>query len=190
MENKEGKIIIIVAPSGSGKSTLIEKVKEDFMNLEWSVSFTTRPKREGEVEGIAYNFIPKEEFIARKDKDEFLEWALVHQNYYGTSKNFVESKLAEGINILFDLDVQGVDSFKEYFADKAKAIFIAPPSIEALKDRLLSRGTDNLEVINVRLENARLELIRKDDYDYCVVNDDIDRAYGELKAVIKEILES
>ena len=190
MKVKEGKIIIIVAPSGSGKSTLIEKVKEDFKNLEWSVSFTTRPKREGEVDGIAYNFIPKEEFITRKDKNEFLEWALVHQNYYGTSKSFVEKKLAEGINILFDLDVQGVDSFKKYFAEKARAIFIAPPSIEALKARLLSRGTDNLDVINVRLENARLELLRKDDYDYCVVNDEIDRAYNELKAVIKEILES
>jgi guanylate kinase len=190
MKKKEGKIIIIVAPSGSGKSTLIEKVKSDFKNLEWSVSFTTRAKRQGEVEGIAYNFISKDEFIKRKEQDEFLEWALVHQNYYGTSKEFVESKLADGINILFDLDVQGVDSFKEYFAEKAKAIFIAPPSIEALKARLLSRGTDDIDVINVRLENARLELLRKEDYDYCVVNDDIDRAYGELKAVLTEVLES
>ncbi|MBK24239.1 MAG: guanylate kinase [Halobacteriovorax sp.] len=190
MAQTEGKIIIIVAPSGSGKSTLIQKIKEEFKNLEWSVSFTTRPQREGEVDGVAYNFINKEEFEQRRDKNEFLEWALVHQNYYGTSKIFVEEKLKEGINILFDLDVQGVDSFKEYFGDKAKAIFIAPPSIEALKSRLLQRGTDNIDVINVRLENAQKELLRKDDFDYCVVNDEIDRAHQELRSVILEIMES
>lgn len=185
----EGKIIIIVAPSGSGKSTLIQKVKEDFKNLEWSVSFTTRPQRDGEVDGIAYNFIKKDDFETLRDEGEFLEWAVVHQNYYGTSKTFVEKKLNDGVNILLDLDVQGVDSFKEYFGTKAKAIFIAPPSIEALKSRLISRGTDNIEVINVRLENARIELLRKDDFDYCVVNDEIERAYKELKSVMTEILE-
>lgn len=189
MAIEEGKIIIIVAPSGSGKSTLIQKVKEDFENLEWSVSFTTRPQRAGEVDGVAYNFVKKDEFEKRRDEGEFLEWALVHQNYYGTSKTFVENKLKEGINVLLDLDVQGVDSFKEYFGSKAKAIFIAPPSIEALKSRLLARGTDNLNVINVRLENARKELLRKDDFDYCVVNDEIERAYIELKSVMTEVLE-
>ena len=186
----EGKIIIIVAPSGSGKSTLINKVRDDFKDLEWSVSFTTRPQREGEVDGVAYNFISKEDFEKRRDENEFLEWAVVHQNYYGTSKLFVESKLKEGINVLLDLDVQGVDSFKEYFGDKARAIFISPPSIEALKSRLMGRGTDNMDVINVRLENARKELLRKNDFDYCVVNDDIERAYGELKSVMTEIQES
>lgn len=190
MSTTEGKILIIVAPSGSGKSTLIHKLRDDFNSLEWSVSFTTRPQREGEVDGVAYNFITKEEFESRKDQGEFLEWALVHQNYYGTSKTFVDQKLKEGINILFDLDVQGVDSFKEYFGDKAKAIFIAPPSIDALKERLEKRGTDKEEVINVRLENARKELLRKDDFDFCVVNDEIERAYSELKNIIKEILES
>jgi len=188
MNVKEGKIVIIVAPSGTGKSTLIEKVKQDFENLEWSVSYTTRPQRDGETDGEAYNFVQKEEFLTRKDAGEFLEWALVHGNYYGTSKTFVEGKLKAGVNILLDLDVQGVDSFKQYFGAKANAIFIAPPSIDELKTRLLARGTDNIDVINVRLENARKELERKDDFDYCVVNDEIDKAYIALGSVIAKVL--
>lgn len=189
MSKTEGKIIIIVAPSGSGKSTLIEKVKKDFSNLEWSVSSTTRPQRGGEIHGVDYNFLTKEDFISRRGEGEYLEWALVHENYYGTSKAFVEGQLKAGVNVLLDLDVQGVDSFKKYFGEKACAIFIAPPSIEALKSRLLGRGTDTEDVINVRLENARKELQRKDDFDYCVINDEINNAYIELKSVMTKVLE-
>ncbi len=186
---KKGKVVIIVAPSGSGKSTLIKKLKQEFPELIESVSFTTRAIREGEVNGVAYNFVDEATFKAKIDAGDFLEWAKVHGNYYGTDKNFVESKIDEGVNLLFDLDVQGTDSFKAHFKDDAKAIFIAPPSIDELESRLRNRGTDSTGVINLRLENSKKEILRKDDYDYCVVNDDLNRAFGELKVLVKSILE-
>lgn len=124
-EEVEGKIIIIVSASGAGKSTLIKKLKIDFPDLLESVSFTTRPIREGEVDGVHYNFIDVETFLKMKDSGEFLEWANVHGKYYGTSKKFVEEKIQDGQNILFDLDVQGTDSFKTYFKQKAM-LFLLP----------------------------------------------------------------
>jgi guanylate kinase len=190
MSSKSGKLIVIVAPSGSGKSTLIKRLKNDYPQLIESVSFTTRSMRAGEVHGESYFFISKEEFIAKRDKGDFLEWAEVHTNYYGTSKHFVEEQLANGRHLLFDLDVQGTDSFKKYFQERAHAIFIAPPSVDELKNRLRGRGTDSTGVINIRLENSKVELQRKDDFDYCVVNDDLDRAYTELRGIVASILES
>lgn len=187
--DKEGKLIVIVAPSGSGKSTLIKRLKADLPELKESVSYTTRPEREGEVHGESYFFIDKEEFIKKQKAGEFLEWAQVHSNYYGTSKDFVEQRMKAGENILFDLDVQGTDSFKEYFDDKVQAIFICPPSVSELEKRLRNRGTDSTGVIELRLENSKKELLRKDDFDYCIVNDDLNRAYGELKRIVGEILE-
>ncbi|OUR98703.1 guanylate kinase [Halobacteriovorax marinus] len=185
-----GKIIVIVAPSGTGKSTLIKKIKAEFPSLVESVSFTTRPIRTGEEDGVAYNFIEKDTFLAMKEADEFIEWAEVHSNFYGTSKKFVESELANGKHLLFDLDVQGADSFKNYFKDKAKAIFIAPPSIEELEKRLRGRGTDSTGVINLRLENAKREVLRKDDYDFCVKNEVLEQAFIDLKNTIQQILDT
>ncbi|AYF43387.1 guanylate kinase [Halobacteriovorax sp. BALOs_7] len=187
MMNK-GKIIVIVAPSGSGKSTLIKRIKAEFLDLLESVSFTTRKAREGEINGQHYNFISEQEFLDRKENDEFLEWAKVHGNYYGTSKKFVEDEISKGHNLLFDLDIQGTDSFKEYFGDRARVIFIAPPSIEALENRLRGRGTETEESLNIRLENAKRELLRKDDYDYLVVNDELEKAYLDLKDIFEGIL--
>lgn len=185
-----GKIIVIVAPSGTGKSTLIKKVKAEFSEIVESVSYTTRGIREGEENGVAYNFIDEKTFIEMKDQDEFIEWAKVHSNYYGTSKSFVESELASGKNLLFDLDVQGADSFKAYFGDKAQIIFIAPPSIPELEKRLRGRGTDSTGVINLRLENAKREVLRKDDYDFCVKNEELEVAFKDLKDTITNILNS
>ncbi len=185
-----GKIIVIVAPSGTGKSTLIKKVKAEFTDLLESVSYTTRNIREGETDGISYNFIDEETFLKMKDDDEFIEWAQVHSNYYGTSKTFVESELEKGKNLLFDLDVQGADSFKAYFKERAQIIFIAPPSIPELEKRLRGRGTDSTGVINLRLENAKREVLRKDDYDYCVKNEELEVAFQDLKDTITKILNS
>lgn len=185
-----GKIIVIVAPSGTGKSTLIKKVKAEFSELLESVSYTTRKIREGETDGISYNFIDEETFLKMKDDNEFIEWAQVHSNYYGTSKTFVEGELEKGKNLLFDLDVQGADSFKAYFKDKAQIIFIAPPSILELEKRLRGRGTDSTGVINLRLENAKREVLRKDDYDYCVKNEELEVAFNDLKDTITKILNS
>lgn len=187
--SSSGKLIVVVAPSGSGKSTLIKRLKRDFPNLEESVSTTTRPKRSGERHGEAYFFVDREDFISMRDRGEFLEWAEVHGNFYGTSKRFVEGRLASGKDLLFDLDVQGVDNMKEAFGDRARAIFIAPPSIAELEHRLRGRGTEDEEVIRLRIENAKRELLREHDYDYRVVNDELDGAYARLKAVVNEILE-
>jgi guanylate kinase len=187
-ERKRGSIIIIVAPSGTGKSTLIKRLEHDYASLNWSVSYTTRPKRELEVNGKDYFFIEKEEFLAKKGDGDFIEWAEVHGNYYGTSKSFVETSLDQGQFILFDLDVQGTDNLTDYFGDEAKAIFIAPPSIEALESRLRGRGTEKNATIELRLSNAKSELLRKDDYDYLVVNDDIEKAYLDLKGIFDQLM--
>lgn len=183
-----GKLIVIVAPSGSGKSTLIKKIKIDFPNLKESVSCTTRNMRAGETNGVSYHFITREEFDKKVAADDFLEWAHVHGNCYGTSKKFVEEMLGNGAQILFDLDVQGADAMRNHFGSKAKIIFIAPPSVEELEKRLRHRGTDADDVIRLRLDNAKKELLRKNDYDYCVFNDDLETAHQELKKVISSIL--
>lgn len=187
---KEGKLIIIVAPSGVGKSTLIRKIKENFPCLEESISYTTRPARQGESNGAHYHFIGIEEFNKKKDAGDFLEWAQVHRNFYGTSKTFVENKIKEGVNLIFDLDVQGADAMKKYFKNKAQAIFIAPPSIEELEKRLIGRGTDTAATIQVRIGNARREVLKKEEYDFLVFNDNLDDAYNELKKIIHNILEA
>jgi len=188
VETNQGKIIIIVAPSGSGKSTLIERLKKEFKSLEESVSFTTRPMRKGEVNGKNYFYISTSEFEKKISTGDFLEWAKVHSNYYGTSKDFVEQGLRSGKKLLFDVDVQGADSFKTFFGNKAKAIFIEPPSIQILEKRLKKRATDNDEVISERINNAKKELLRKNDYDFLVMNDDLDIAFSKLKEIIEKIL--
>jgi guanylate kinase len=185
---KEGKLIVIVAPSGTGKSTMIKRLKEDYPSLTESVSYTTRPIRPGELHGKSYFFVSKEMFQKMVDANEFLEWANVHGNFYGTSKKFVEDSLSQGFNLLFDLDVQGTDSIKAYFKEKANAIFIAPPSVEELEKRLRHRGTETTQIINVRLLNARNELLRKNDYDFLVLNENIEIAYEKLSEITKAIL--
>jgi guanylate kinase len=187
-ENFKGKLIVIVAPSGTGKSTMIKRLKIDFPVITESVSFTTRPMRPGEVQGLSYFFISHEEFLKKREQDEYLEWAEVHGNLYGTSKEFVENCLRSGKNLLFDLDVQGTDSLKKYFGEVANVIFISPPSVEELEKRLRHRGTENTQVINLRLLNARKELLRKEDFDYLIYNDDIENAYNRLKEITQKIL--
>jgi len=183
-----GKIIIVVAPSGTGKSTMIKKLKEDFRQIHWSVSFTTRPVRKGEVDGKHYFFISKEEFEKKIKLGDFVEWANVHNNFYGTSKGFVDSKIDHGHSILFELDVQGADAMKRCYGNEAHVLFVTPPSERELESRLRNRGTDSEEVILLRLNNAKLEMKRKDDYDFCVVNDNLEKAYCEINQIVKNII--
>jgi guanylate kinase len=182
------KMIVICAPSGAGKSTLLTKLKKDLPELVWSVSCTTRPQREGETHGKDYFFIKTDSFEKQISDEEFVEWAKVHSNYYGTSKRFVYEGIQNNWKMLFDLDVQGVDSMKKIYGAEAQVIFIEPPSIEELEKRLRSRGTDKEHVIVERIANARRELLRKNDFDHIVLNDDVERAYKELKALVERIL--
>lgn len=184
----KGHLIVIVAPSGTGKSTLINRLKEAIPELKWSVSCTTRSQRPGEADGQNYYFLSKDDFEMRIQNNDFVEYATVHSNYYGTSKTFTDEGLAKGEYLLFDLDVQGCDSMKEIYKDDASVIFIEPPSFDALEQRLRGRGTENDEVIRERLQNAKKELLKKNDYDYLVMNDELDRAFNELKNIVVQLL--
>lgn len=182
-----GNIIVIVAPSGTGKSTLINRLKTDYPELVWSVSSTTRAMRPNEVHGKDYFFISVEEFESQIKSGNFIEWFKVHNDYKGTSRLFVDQGLRNGSTMLFDVDVQGADALKKIYP-QAHVIFIEPPSIEELEKRLRARKTDTEEQIRIRLENARKELARKNDYDHLIMNDEVDGAYRKLSAAVERIL--
>jgi len=184
----KGKIIVVTAPSGSGKSTLIKEIKETFPKVLESISTTTRSPRPSEEDGKHYFFIDKEDFIKKKDEGEFIEWAQVHDNFYGTSKSFVEDNLSQGTSILFDIDVQGANNLKALFGDEAKVIFISPPSLEELETRLRNRATETEKTLETRLKNAKEEMKSKEKYDYLLINDDLEQAKREIIAIVKGIL--
>ncbi|MFN8369067.1 MAG: guanylate kinase [Bacteriovoracaceae bacterium] len=188
MKKYKGKIIVIVAPSGTGKSTLIKQLKAEFKNLSESISYTTRAMRTGEKDGVNYFFVNPEQFKKMIENNELIEWATVHSNYYGTSRKFVEESLEAGKILLFDLDVQGTDSMKKLFGGFAQVVFIEPPSLQHLEDRLVKRGTDSRAVIDERLQNAKKELTRKNDYDYLVMNENFDTTLVKLKEIFRKII--
>ncbi len=181
---KKGRIIVISGPSGVGKSSLLKRLLEKhFGKLKFTVSFTTRLKRKGEEDGVDYFFITHEEFQKNIDDGVFLEWAKVHDNYYGTSRRFIEEIINDGVDCILDIDVQGA-MFLMNKNLSALYIFIAPPSIEVLRERLFSRSTDSKEAILKRVKNAEKELLFKDKYEYIVVNDVFDNAFNDLENII------
>lgn len=181
------KIILISGPSGSGKSTLINKLMSEFENIYFSISSTTRAIRNGEKNGINYHFISIDDFKQGIEKNEFLEWALVHGSYYGTSLKPVLNALNEGKIVIFDIDVQGFDIAKQKFNDKIISIFVTTKNENELKTRLLKRGTNSKDDIDFRLKNAKDEMKRIKDYDYLIINDDLETAYNTLKSIFKSI---
>ncbi len=183
-----GKIIVICAPSGTGKSTLINRLKNELPSLKWSVSSTTRPRRENEVHGKDYFFISTPEFEKQIEEGNFIEWFKVHNDYKGTSKLFIDDGLRNSWTMLFDVDIQGADALKKIYGSTAQVIFIEPPSITELEKRLRERNTDTEEQIQLRIQNAKNELGRKNDYDHLILNDDIDKAYAQLKQAVERIL--
>ena len=183
-----GKAFVFISPSGGGKSTLLKKLRADFPQFKESISCTTRSPRAGEQHGVQYFFIAKGDFEQKIARGDFIEWAKVHENYYGTSKEFVETELRNGSIVLLDIDVQGADAVKRIFGDDAHAIFIAPPSFDVLETRLRARGTDSEETIAVRLKNAKGEMARQNDYDYCLINDDLESAYRKLRAQVEKVI--
>jgi guanylate kinase len=179
-----GKLYVVSAPSGAGKTSLIAAIVDEMPNLIVSVSYTTRPKREGEEGGVHYNYVDQAEFDRLIAEDVFLEHANVFGKHYGTSKVWVDERLKEGFDILLEIDWQGAANVRKYFADNAVSIFILPPSLETLDKRLRGRKQDSEEVIAKRMTLATQEISHCDEYDYVIVNDDFDRAFGEMKAVI------
>lgn len=182
---RRGLMLILSSPSGAGKTTLTRDLLSDrALDLTLSISVTTRARRSSEVHGIHYNFVAKDEFEKLRDRDDLLEWAQVHGNYYGTPREPVEKVLSEGRDMLFDIDYQGTQQVLEKAAADAVTIFILPPSMKELKARLERRAEDEADVIAKRLENARNEICRWRMYDYVIVNEDIQRALEDVKAII------
>lgn len=180
----QGSLFIISAPSGAGKTSLVGKLVAQRAQLEVSVSHTTRPMRNGEENGVHYHFVSKEVFEAEIGEANFLEHAEVFGNYYGTSQKVVEDKLAEGIDIILEIDWQGAEQVRK-LVPAAISIFIVPPSLGELRNRLTGRGQDSEEVIARRLSEAQLEMSHYCEFDYLVVNDDFDTALSQLDAIFE-----
>lgn len=183
------KIIIFSAPSGSGKSTIINYLMQQGLNLHFSVSATSRPPRGAEQNGVEYYFLTPEDFKQRIAQGEFLEYEEVYKDrFYGTLKSQVDAQLAKGENVVCDVDVLGGQNIKKHYGQRALSIFIQPPSIEALRQRLEGRGMDSPEVINDRIARAEFELSFADKFDHAVVNDDLQQAQAEALALIQNFL--
>ena len=183
---RRGVVLILSSPSGAGKTTLTRMMLQDRdLDLTLSISVTTRARRSSEVDGIHYRFIGEKQFIALRDAGELLEWAEVHGNYYGTPRAPVEVILAQGRDCLFDIDYQGTRQVREKMNADTVSVFILPPSMKELRARLERRAEDSREVIEKRLENARKEIARWKEYDYVIVNDDLQRSFDDLIAILR-----
>jgi len=186
MKNKnKGLIIILSSPSGAGKSSLAKELLRIDDNLCLSISATTRKSRLGEQEGVNYYFKTKSEFEELIKQDSFLEYAKIYDNYYGTPKKYVENLLNQGLDVLFDIDWQGARSIKQN-AVNAISIFILPPSLEILEQRLRSRATDDEEAIKLRMASARAEISHSNEYDYTVTNDNFNDTLHQIYTIILE----
>jgi guanylate kinase len=181
LPEKQGRLFVVSGPSGVGKTTLLKMLLNKHNDkLCFSVSYTSRYKRDGEIEGVDYFFIPKEEFEKKIKENFFIEYAVVHEHYYGTSRRFIDNVLKSGTHCLLDIDVQGGLQLMAKKID-ADYVFIAPPSFESLKNRLTLRATDSKEDVEIRLNNAKKELEQKDKYNKIIINDDLNRAFKELE---------
>ena len=184
-----GKLLIFSAPSGAGKTTIVKHLIEQNFNLEFSISACSRPKRKGEVDTVDYYFLSVDEFKKNIKNNKFIEWEEVYKNqFYGTLKFEVERIWDKGNNAIFDVDVKGGLNIKKQYGDKALAVFVMPPSIEELKNRLLLRSTDSVENINKRIEKAEYEISFADKFDKIIVNDDLDTTLIKAKHLVEEFL--
>lgn len=187
-----GKLLIVSAPSGSGKSTIVHYLMEEHpeFRLAFSVSATSRPPRGEERDGVDYYFLSEEEFRHHIENNDFLEYEEVYEGrFYGTLKSQVEEKLAAGMNVVFDVDVKGGINIKRYYGAEALSIFIQPPSVEALRERLMNRKTDDMAQIEQRLAKAEYEMSFAPQFDRVLVNDDLEMAKQEAVAVLKDFLD-
>jgi guanylate kinase len=184
------KVFVITGPSGVGKGTLIGELLRRVPGLELSVSATTRPPREGEVDARDYHFLSREEFDRRANEGEFLEHATYSGHRYGTLRGEVERRLADGISVVLEIEVQGARQVRAAMSGESVLVFIAPPTAASLRDRLVGRGTDSADQIDQRLRTAELELAAQEEFQHVVVNDDVERAATELERIVRRELES
>lgn len=183
MAQTRGNLFILSAPSGAGKSSLINALLKKHADMKVSVSHTTRAPRPGEENGVHYHFASTDEFKALIAKDDFFEWAQVFDNYYGTSKQAIESQLDAGIDVFLDIDWQGAQQVRKIMPS-VQTIFILPPSKEELEQRLNNRGQDSAEVIASRMAKAQSETSHYNEYDYVIVNDDFESALGDIEMIV------
>lgn len=181
----KGAILVLSGPSGAGKSTIIHHASADIGEYYFSISTTTRPPREGEAEGIDYHFVSREDFEEGIKAGEFLEYATVHGNYYGTSLKPVHEALAEGKLVIFDIDVQGHRLVQAKMGDYVTSVFITPPTLKELEKRLYARATDDSSIIERRVQNAKEEIKSVSEFDFVIINDEIPQASKEFSTIAK-----
>ena len=182
---RRGLMFVISSPSGAGKGTLSRNILDTDRDMTLSISVTTRDRRPSEINGVHYHFISQQRFLSMRDGGELLEWAEVHGNYYGTPQAPVEEALASGRDVLFDIDWQGAAQLRDKMSADVVSVFILPPSMAELRSRLTRRAEDAPEVIEKRLVNARREIAEWSNFDYVVVNDDLDAAFADLTAILR-----
>ncbi|HZW38356.1 MAG: guanylate kinase [Syntrophothermus sp.] len=187
MAKEPGSIIVVSAPSGAGKTSIVKEILREFPELFFSISYTTRAKRENETDGVEYFFISEDEFEKMIERDEFVEWEKFYDYYYGTSKKFINEHINEGKSIVFEVDVIGALNIKKIYPE-AKLIYIVPPSIDELTNRLKNRKTENEEDLRKRVERAKMELSLKDKFDYFIDNEELEKAKVHAKELVKKII--
>jgi guanylate kinase len=183
MPSAHGQLFVIAAPSGAGKTTLVQRIMQANPDLRFSISYTTREKRRTETPGKDYFFVDRDEFSAMVAADEFLEHAVVFDNNYGTSKQQVQETLAQGHSVILEIDWQGAQQVRKNMPD-CRSVFILPPSVAELKQRLKSRGTDSDGIIERRFRDALADMSHWDEFDFAIINDDLDQATADLQAII------
>ncbi len=183
MNRKTGAILVLSGPSGAGKSSLLNEIIDDIGECYFSISTTTRPIREGEIDGVHYHFVDEKEFTKDIEEELFLEYAFVHGNYYGTSIKPVKEALKEGKLVIFDIDVQGNATIINRLGDITTSVFISPPTLSELKKRLEARSTDAQDVIERRINMAKREIQRTSEYDFLIVNDNFKEAADTLRII-------
>ena len=187
MDRPRGEIIAVSAPSGTGKTTILKSILQDYPELVFSVSATTRKKREFEKDGADYFFISEKEFENKIRNNEFVEWEKFYDYYYGTYKSFIEDNINHGKSVIAEVDVMGALKLKKIYP-QAVLIFIYPPSFEELESRLKKRQTEDEDGFNKRIERAKMELSHKDKFDFCIENNDLEKAILETETLIKKII--
>ena len=184
-KNRKGLMLVLSSPSGAGKTTICKEILKKIKELKLSISYTTRPKRKSEVDGLDYFFISEKKFKELQAKDFFIENAKVFDHLYGTPKNFVEKNLLQGIDVLFDIDWQGAQKLSNFSKTDIVSVFILPPSNMILKERLKKRNEDSLEIVNKRMSKAKSEISHWIEYDYVLINDDLVTCTNEVVTILK-----